>query len=249
MAEGWKTRTVKEKLPCALSDAEIQARGEELAKQERELATLQEERKLASRTFAKGIADVRAVVTRLANDIARKAEDRDVSVEIRVDHETSTKRFVRLDTNETVREEALGLQEVEEARQRDMFPANDEDIEAKAEEERAIEELDLGDGIDQTVPEGEGAGDAGNQPAEPAEAPEEPTAPRAIRGWKCIRDGCEGVPGLRHCAEHAEDLLPTFCEAANCYDDQIPGSEFCMKHAPPAATQKSKKAKRAGKGA
>lgn len=131
-------RTITEDHPVILTDAEIQQRGEELAKHEGELETLVEEKLAAGAGFRGKIKETRAIVARLANDINRKAEDRPTKVEIRFQIERGAKVYVRLDTEETIREEAMTPGEIEQASQAAMFPATSEEAEAaEAVEEKA----------------------------------------------------------------------------------------------------------------
>jgi hypothetical protein len=114
--------TVTLELDVDLTAPEIKERGELLAKTENESAKLTEERTAARQMFNTKIKEKETDITRLALDIERKKELRKVPCEIQFDVAANTKKYVRLDTKEVVREETMTLAEIEHARQGNMFP-------------------------------------------------------------------------------------------------------------------------------
>jgi hypothetical protein len=89
-------------LPCVLSDAELQAKGEELAEAELARQRLVAEKKAASDAFKEPIAEQVELVTRLSKEISEECEMRDVQVNWRPDFDNGVVDCVRVDTGEVV---------------------------------------------------------------------------------------------------------------------------------------------------
>ena len=103
-----------EHLPVELTDAELQARGDQLAGVIEDIGA-EEERQRDERTAAKArIAALESRRTLLCLQIRRGEENRPVEVECRTDHEAGTYSRVRLDTGEVLSERPLSGEERQE---------------------------------------------------------------------------------------------------------------------------------------
>ncbi len=94
-------------LPCVLSDAEIQARGEELAEAELARQRLVAEKKAAAEAFKGPIAEQVDLISKLSKEISEEVEMRDVEVSHRPDFENGVVDVVRMDTGEVVESRAM----------------------------------------------------------------------------------------------------------------------------------------------
>lgn len=94
-------RTFTAPLPCVLTDAEIQERGEELAKTEAELVDHNTEAKRIRSDLKEQEAGFRSTIGRLTITINSRAEERPVEVEVRKLSERLVEE-VRLDTGEQI---------------------------------------------------------------------------------------------------------------------------------------------------
>lgn len=112
-------RVVKEKqqLPVLLSAADIADRQVKLAKAQKKLDGLKDERKAANKEFNVDIRELGSEMSVLARAALDGIEDREVKVEVRHFDKTNTVETVRLDTNEVVTSRAQTDAEM----QHDMF--------------------------------------------------------------------------------------------------------------------------------
>lgn len=122
-----KARKITEELDVPLTEAELRAKGDELAAKENERSQLEEEKKDAARAFRVSLNELKESIDTLAKDIGRKATKRPIACEVEIDIGRAAKVVRRIDTREVVREEALDAQALEEARQADLFPGPDDE--------------------------------------------------------------------------------------------------------------------------
>lgn len=120
----------QERLPCELTDPELRARGDEIAKLVGDREILELEKK---ETADQHNADIKALAGKqssLAKEVRERREYRDVDVKkVRVEN-LKLIRWVRLDTDAMVRERPM----TEEEKQIRLFPAAPDEAEASGTE-------------------------------------------------------------------------------------------------------------------
>lgn len=95
------TTTIKT-LPCKLSDYELAAKGDELAQKTSELDGLRKEKAEQNSLYSGQIKGLEKEVLRIAHQMSRKVEDREVQCEDRPDWTTGIMETYRTDTDERI---------------------------------------------------------------------------------------------------------------------------------------------------
>lgn len=103
-----------ESLPCPLTEAELILLGDELAREVQALVALKDERKMKVAEIAARTNASEKRIKEISRAIALKTVDREVEVMVLTETpRPGMKRVVRLDTNGTVREELMTIQEMQ----------------------------------------------------------------------------------------------------------------------------------------
>lgn len=102
--EGVPPKIVKvaEELSCELNDVEWQNRARELAQAHKETEQQKERKKSVMAELGADVKIAEAKETKLANIVATKSEQRDVTVEIKYDYEKGRVSKTRTDTGEEI---------------------------------------------------------------------------------------------------------------------------------------------------
>lgn len=99
-----KTRTVGK---YVFTQDEINRLGKELAQQNRERTSAEDEKKSVTSDFKARIDGLDARINRLSNNISNGFEYKDMDVTLELDLEAKKRIFRRIDTNEIVKEEEM----------------------------------------------------------------------------------------------------------------------------------------------
>lgn len=102
-----------ERLRCKLTDTEIRERGEQLAKQRKEIAEVEAAKKSAAENFKSQLIALIMAADDVTEEINTKSEVRDVEVTEEKNFTTKQAYTIRLDTGETVRTRPLTAQEMQ----------------------------------------------------------------------------------------------------------------------------------------
>jgi hypothetical protein len=105
-------------LPVRLSDDELRARSDDLAKAEIDRVQLETKKSAESSNYNKQIKESKIKIAELSQAISSRQEYRDVEIEDRRNEETYMIETWRLDNNEKISERAMNSQE----RQIQLFP-------------------------------------------------------------------------------------------------------------------------------
>lgn len=132
--EGVPPKVVKvaEELSCELNDVEWQNRARELAQAHKETEQQKERKKSVMAELGADVKIAEAKETKLANIVATKSEQRDVTVEIKYDYEKGRVSKTRTDTGEEI--DNREMTDDERQSQLEFVDANDV-IESRHEEE------------------------------------------------------------------------------------------------------------------
>lgn len=104
-------------LPCPLTESEIAARSDELAKQVGQLVEIERAKKLANSEFKEKQTVASTAAKALAKQVRDRAEMRDVEIEYRPDDIRFCVDTIRLDTGEVVYSRPMTSDEAHDARQ------------------------------------------------------------------------------------------------------------------------------------
>lgn len=108
----------KRKLPVKLSDDELRARSDDLAKAEIDRVNLETRKSADSSNYNRQIKESKLKIAELSQAISSRQEHRDVEIEERRNDETYMIELWRLDTQEKIEQRAMTTQE----RQINLFP-------------------------------------------------------------------------------------------------------------------------------
>lgn len=135
-----KVEKVVEELSCELNELEWTNRARELADAHRETEAQKERKKSIMAELGADVKSAEAKETKLANIVANRREQRDVTVEVVYDYEKGLIVKTRTDTKEVISTREMTTSE----RQASLFEENAVDandvIEARHEEEQTNEE-------------------------------------------------------------------------------------------------------------
>lgn len=98
-----KIKTVTQKLPCKLTDTEVQAAGTELASVIESISVEEERQKEVKAGLKQKLAELNKNVIELASKVSKREELRDVEVSINLVPDTMLVNEVRIDTGEIVK--------------------------------------------------------------------------------------------------------------------------------------------------
>jgi hypothetical protein len=105
-------KTVELKLHCDLSEDELRARGQKLAEALREIRRVEDAKRDAMKDFKEQLEELHGETRETADAIRNKSEFRLVSCQVFFHAPVvGSKRTIRMDTGELVREEAMTLDE------------------------------------------------------------------------------------------------------------------------------------------
>lgn len=109
-----------EELICVLSDDEVAARAQLLARGITDLRKVQLEKTLANAGFKSRLDGLESRVEDLAHQVATRSEKRDVEVEVRKDDLRYVVEKIRLDTGEVIFNRPMTTDEVKDANQQKL---------------------------------------------------------------------------------------------------------------------------------
>ena len=89
-------------LPCKLTDEEVQAKGEELAKAFKEIEAEEEHQKSVRASMKAKLDSMNLAASTLSTQITERLECREVEVEFVLDDESQLVKTVRIDTGEVI---------------------------------------------------------------------------------------------------------------------------------------------------
>ena len=128
-----KIAKIKEELSCQLNDVEWQNRARELADAQEHYEREEQRKKDVMKQLNADLAVAKGKVSKLANVVATKREQREVVVEVKYDYELGTVTKTRTDTNEVISEREITDQERQS--ELELHDANDVIEGARAEED------------------------------------------------------------------------------------------------------------------
>ncbi len=108
-----KFRTTHISLTQRLTQAETAAYGEELARNEREYAEVEEDKKRTAESYKSRLDAIAGCITRLANVIGAGEEERDIEVRCFPDLEHGAMKYLAMDRNEVLQERPLTPDEMQ----------------------------------------------------------------------------------------------------------------------------------------
>jgi hypothetical protein len=97
-----KVVKISEELSCELNDVEWNNRARELAEAHKEVARQEERKKTVSSGLANDVKIAKAKESKLADVVATREEQREVTVEVKYDYELGTVSKTRTDTGEVI---------------------------------------------------------------------------------------------------------------------------------------------------
>lgn len=106
-----------QKLPCPLTDLEVETRAHTLAKTVNELVKLDVEKKVAAGTFKERHDVLNAAAKQLAVQVHDRQELRDVEIEYQHDEIRLAVNTIRCDTGEVIHSRPMTADEAKDARQ------------------------------------------------------------------------------------------------------------------------------------
>jgi hypothetical protein len=99
------------KLPCILTDKQLDERRDNLVMKLSQVKLLEEEKSISSKDFKRRIVETMADISEIASEIKSRSEIREVEVETTIDHERGIEEVIRRDTGEVVRTRVLSPSE------------------------------------------------------------------------------------------------------------------------------------------
>jgi hypothetical protein len=144
-AKGIPPKVVKisEELSCELNDVEWENRARELAEAHKDVARQEERKKTVSAGLTNDVKIAKAKESKLADIVATREEQRDVTVEIKYDYELGTVSKTRTDTGEIISDREMT--DDERQVELELHDANDVIEKAHAEERAAVQGTWSGD--------------------------------------------------------------------------------------------------------
>ena len=112
-----KVVKIIEELSCELTDSEWQSRARDLAEAHKEVARQEDRKKTVTAGLNNDVKIAKAKESKLADIVATREEQREVTIEVRYDYEIGTVSKTRTDTGEIISEREL----TDDERQQDLF--------------------------------------------------------------------------------------------------------------------------------
>lgn len=169
-----KVVKISEELSCELNDVEWNNRARELAEAHKEVSRQEDRKKTVTAGINNDVKIAKAKESKLADIVATREEQREVTVEIKYDYELGTVSKTRTDTGEVISDREMT--DDERQVELELHDANDV-IEA-----RHTEALQPTDDPEDDDDEGFGEGDL------PADTDEEKAKDEADDGWGELED-------------------------------------------------------------
>lgn len=106
-----KTEKVSQELSCQLNQVQWQNRATELAEAQRKAEQEEQRKKDVMKEIGADVARAKSLVSKLANIVSTRHEQRDVTVEVTYDYEKGLVTEVRTDTQEQVSQREMTTNE------------------------------------------------------------------------------------------------------------------------------------------